>query len=72
MITMIDTYNQQPTLYHHSNVYLELTTFKAELLTQVPSSVNATSIHSFLKTKTLACYLTPRSNPVSPPHKNNL
>jgi len=72
MITVIDTYNQQPTLYLHSDVYFELTIFKAELLTQVSSSVNTTSIHSFLKTKTLACYLTPRSNPVSPSHKNNL
>lgn len=47
MITMIDTYNQQPTLYLHSDVYLELTIFKAELLIQVPSSVNS-SLHPFL------------------------
>ena len=72
MITVTDTCNQQPTLHLHSDVYLELTIFKAELLIQVPSSVNATSIHSFLKTKTQACYLTPHSNPVPPPHKNNL
>ena len=43
---MIDTYNQQPTLYLHLDVYLELTIFKAELLIQVPSSVNG-NLHPF-------------------------
>ena len=57
MITMIDTYKQQLTLYLHSDVYLELTIFKAELLIQVPSSVNGNLHPFFFENKNTGMFL---------------